>query len=200
MTFIGSHAGVGQDSGNGRQRFACRCEIAGLFLEADNVLTAPLSGQLKRRTPLCTALGAIPAAMPILIGAAGASMGIGFTAWRLFGILFLWQFPHFLAIAIMYRDDYARAGYKMLPRFEDAECKFTRVEILGVSIILVATTVATEIQAGAFPTLLLMGAGAILLFPVAKLLATTSRSSASGVLHASVLYLPVVLAVVTLFK
>ena len=73
---------------------------------------------LKRKTPLCTALGAIPGAMPTLIGWAGASAGIGRQAWLLFAILFLWQFPHFLAIALMYRDDYSRAGFRMLPSFD----------------------------------------------------------------------------------
>ena len=62
---------------------------------------------LKRKTPLCTLLGAFPGAMPTLIGWAGASAGIDRQAWYLFSILFLWQFPHFLAIALMYRDDYS---------------------------------------------------------------------------------------------
>src|SRR5205807_6834565 len=73
---------------------------------------------LKRKTALCTLLGAIPGAMPTLIGWAGASNAVGPRAWLLFAILFLWQFPHFLAIALMYREDYARAGYKMLPGFD----------------------------------------------------------------------------------
>ena len=67
---------------------------------------------LKRKTPLCT----LPGAMPTLIGWAAASGRIGRNAWLLFGILFfLWQFPHFLAIALMYREDYAGAGFRMLP-------------------------------------------------------------------------------------
>lgn len=70
---------------------------------------------LKRKTALCTLLGAIPGAMPTLIGWAGGAGTIDGQAWFLFGILFLWQFPHFLAIALMYRQDYARAGYHMLP-------------------------------------------------------------------------------------
>src|SRR6059058_4731428 len=94
---------------------------------------------LKRKTPLCTALGAIPGAMPTLIGWAGASAGIGRQAWLLFAILFLWQFPHFLAIALMYRDDYSRAGYRMLPAF-DEDARFTRAEILGFAVILVIVT------------------------------------------------------------
>src|SRR5206468_8699996 len=95
---------------------------------------------LKRKTPLCTAMGAIPGAMPTLIGWAGASAAIGVKAWFLFAVLFLWQFPHFLAIALMYREDYARAGYRMLPSF-DEDSQFTRAEILAFAIILVATTI-----------------------------------------------------------
>jgi protoheme IX farnesyltransferase len=65
---------------------------------------------LKRKTPLCTLVGAFPGAVPPLIGWAGASGSLSADAWLLYAILFLWQFPHFMAIAWMYRDDYARAG------------------------------------------------------------------------------------------
>src|SRR3984893_14024402 len=102
---------------------------------------------LKRRTPLCTLLGAFPGAMPTLIGWAGASATINRQAWFLFAILFLWQFPHFLAIALMYRDDYSRAGYHMLPDF-DRDSRFTRAEILGFAVILVATTMLSAAGSG----------------------------------------------------
>lgn len=70
---------------------------------------------LKRKTPLCTLAGAIPGAMPPLIGWAAASGKLSLEAWVLYGIVFLWQFPHFMAIAWMYREDYARARYLVLP-------------------------------------------------------------------------------------
>ena len=70
---------------------------------------------LKRRTPLCVLVGAFPGAMPPLIGWAAASGKLNMEAWLLYAIVFLWQFPHFMAIAWMYREDYDRAGYKMLP-------------------------------------------------------------------------------------
>ncbi len=82
---------------------------------------------LKRRTPLCTLLGAFPGAMPTLIGWAAAAGSLSWQAGFLFAVLFLWQFPHFLAIALMYREDYARAGYHMLPEF-DLDSRFTRGE------------------------------------------------------------------------
>ena len=69
---------------------------------------------LKRMTPLCTLVGAVPGAVPPLIGWAAARGRLDPEAWVLFGIVFLWQFPHFMAIAWMYRDDYDRAGYRVL--------------------------------------------------------------------------------------
>src|SRR6266404_9087837 len=77
---------------------------------------------LKRKTPLCTFVGAVPGAMPTLIGWAAASNSISSEkAWILYAVLFSWQFPHFMAIAWMYRDDYARAGYLVFPPKNDGK-------------------------------------------------------------------------------
>jgi protoheme IX farnesyltransferase len=73
---------------------------------------------LKRRTSFATVIGAIPGALPAVIGWAAAAGSLSQGAWVLFGIVFLWQLPHFLAIAWMYREDYARAGFPMLPVIE----------------------------------------------------------------------------------
>jgi len=73
---------------------------------------------LKRRTSFATVIGAIPGALPPIIGWAAATGELPARAWTLFGIMFLWQLPHFLSIAWMYRDDYARAGFPMLPVLE----------------------------------------------------------------------------------
>ena len=73
---------------------------------------------LKPRTSFATVIGAIPGALPPVIGWAAATNTLSSGAWILFGILFLWQMPHFLAIAWMYREDYARAGFRMLPVIE----------------------------------------------------------------------------------
>jgi protoheme IX farnesyltransferase len=76
---------------------------------------------LKRKSPLCVVAGALAGAMPPLIGWAAASGSIASArAWTLYAVLFLWQFPHFMAIAWMYREDYARAGYLVLPEREEA--------------------------------------------------------------------------------
>lgn len=156
---------------------------------------------LKRKTPLCTLLGAFPGAMPTLIGWAGASANISRQAWFLFAILFLWQFPHFLAIALMYRDDYSRAGYRMLPDF-DRDTRFTRMEIVGFTMILVLTTMLPLVGRAGLLYWAGMGvAGAFLLYHVGKLAASSSSTvRASLLLHASVLYLPVVLVIMVAAK
>lgn len=155
---------------------------------------------LKRKTPLCTALGAIPGAMPTLIGWAGATAAINLNAWFLFAILFLWQFPHFLAIALMYREDYARAGYRMLPHF-DQDSRFTRAEILGFTLILILATMLPAVaHVGPVYLFAMASSGAYLLFHVGKLMQSTSRALASRVVHASVLYLPVVLMTMVVYK
>jgi heme o synthase len=153
---------------------------------------------LKRKTPLCTLLGAFPGAMPTLIGWAGASSRIDSHAWFLFGILFLWQFPHFLAIAFMYREDYTRAGYKMLPDF-DADGRFTRAGVLAFSMLLVLVTMFFGSRT-AISLVTSSLAGAFLLYPTIKLLRTSSRNMASRVVHASVIYLPIVLIVTAVSK
>lgn len=155
---------------------------------------------LKRKTPLCTLLGAFPGAMPTLIGWAGASAHIDPQAWFLFTILFLWQFPHFLAIALMYREDYARAGYRMLPNF-DCDSRFTRAEIVGCTLVLVTTTmlpVASRVGPVYLAAMAL--AGAFLLARVTKLARSSSNVLASQVVHASVIYLPVILGIMIASK
>lgn len=155
---------------------------------------------LKRITPLCTLLGAIPGAMPTLIGWAGASGSINRQAWFLFAILFLWQFPHFLAIALMYREDYSRAGFRMLPQF-DADGRFTRVEIVALTIVLVLFTMLPLAGRGGAAYLLCMSvAGAFFLYHAVNLAKSTAKILASRVVHASVIYLPVVLAIMVAWK
>jgi heme o synthase len=152
---------------------------------------------LKRKTPLCTMIGAFPGAMPTLIGWAGAGSIWNREAWVLFAVLFLWQFPHFLAIALLYREDYSRAGYRMLPHF-DRDSRFTRAEILvfTVALILITSLPLT----GSVDRLYLIGMllpGTFLLYYVLRLM-RSPKNSASSLLHASVLYLPIVLIVMVI--
>jgi protoheme IX farnesyltransferase len=194
--------------------FGLLCSVAGgLYLA---VLVNPVSAwlaistllsylliytPLKRVTPLCTLLGAVPGAMPTLIGWAGSSGRIGGEGWLLFAILFLWQFPHFLAIALMYRDDYARAGYHMLPAF-DRDTRFTRGEIVGFTIVLIVVTMlpAVGLRGGAFYMLAMLLAGAFLLYHSLQLAKAGSKVTAGRLLHASVIYLPVVLCILLAWK
>ena len=184
---------------------------AGYLLLSVNALTSLLATAtlasylliytpLKRRTPLCTLLGAFPGAMPTLIGWAGAADSLNLQSGVLFAVLFLWQFPHFLAIALMYREDYARAGYRMLPAF-DLDSKFTRAEIVAFTVALILTTLlSVASQPSASMAGLVLLAGIFLLYHVVRLAAAGSKGAASKVLHASVAYLPVVLAVLALTK
>ena len=154
---------------------------------------------LKRHTPLCTLLGAVPGAMPVLIGWAGAQNDISSPAMLLFAILFLWQFPHFLAIALMYREDYERAGYRMLPRF-DADARFTRGEIVVFTAALILTTTLPLTTWGVGYVLAMLLAGGCLAYYSWRLAASATRTAANRLLHASVMYLPVVLAILVAGK
>lgn len=89
--------------------------LTALLSFATLILYAAVYTPLKRRTSLCTAVGAIPGALPPVLGYAAASGTVDRNAFAVFAIMFLWQFPHFLAIAWLYREQYARAGLRMLP-------------------------------------------------------------------------------------
>src|SRR6266478_9635493 len=109
--------------------------LAALTLTSYLVFYTPL----KRITPLCTFVGAVPGAMPTLIGWAAASNSISSEkAWMLYAVLFLWQFPHFMAIAWIYRDDYARAGYLVLPH--KGQIRFLAPQIVLPSLALIPLT------------------------------------------------------------
>jgi protoheme IX farnesyltransferase len=139
--------------------------------------------------------------MPTLIGWAGASGVVSGQAMFLFAVLFLWQFPHFLAIALMYREDYERAGYHMLPRF-DLDSRFTRGEIMAFTLALIVTTLLPAIgRTGPAYAVTMLLAGGFLLYHSLKLAHSGgSRVLASRLLHASVIYLPVVLTIMALGK
>ncbi len=156
---------------------------------------------LKKKTPLCTLVGAFPGAMPPLIGWAAARGSLTLEAWVLYAILFLWQFPHFLAIAWMYREDYARAGLQALPR-GDHEGRSISRQILACSLALVAVSVIPTFlgQVGMtyFFGALVLGLG--LLSCGARLAAARSNALARQLLLASVVYLPLVFGLMMLDK
>ncbi len=156
---------------------------------------------LKIRTPLCTLAGAVPGALPPVTGWVAARDETGVGAWVLFGIMFLWQLPHTLAIARLYREDYARAGVRLLPVI-DAQSRSTERQIVtGTLGLLVVSLLPTLIGlAGA-----LYFAGALLLGTVFVALGAwqalvPSTVGARRVLFASLLYLPALLALLALDK
>jgi heme o synthase len=154
---------------------------------------------LKTRTTLSTVLGAFPGAMPPVIGWVAARGEAGIQAWILFAILFLWQFPHFLAIAWMYRDDYARAGIKMLPVVEP-EGRVTGQQIISYTLMLVPVSLLPVFVnlAGSvyFAGALVLGL-AFLYFSVKAAFVRTTWQ-ARQLLLASVLYLPVLFALMVI--
>ncbi|HUI41023.1 MAG TPA: heme o synthase [Terriglobia bacterium] len=155
---------------------------------------------LKRRTPWCMFVGAFPGAMPPLIGWAAARGSLSFEAWVLYGMLFLWQFPHFLAIAWMYREDYTRAGYRMLPADDDGRAMAWQVVISSLVLLPVSLAPAWLGQTGwvYFCGALLLG----LAFSGygMRLAASRTRPLARRVLLASVVYLPLVFGLMMLDK
>jgi len=147
---------------------------------------------LKTRTSLSTLVGAFPGAVPPLLGWAAASNQVGLEAWALFAILFLWQFPHFFAIAWMYREDYARAGILMLPVVEP-EGRLTAQQIVLWTLLLVPVSLAPA-ALGISGAVYFFGAlvlGALFLWSSIAAAITLSSRNARRVLLASVLYLPV---------
>ena len=146
---------------------------------------------LKRRSRHSTTIGAIPGAMPPLIGYAAASGTLNADAWILFAILFLWQFPHFYAIAWMYREDYERAGIRMLPVVEpDGES--TARQIFLYSLILLPISLIPSLLAMT-GTVYLVGAialGAYYIYSSTRVRFQRTRRQARQVLLASIVYLP----------
>src|SRR6266853_4068656 len=152
-----------------------------------NVLTAVLgltviSGYLflytplKTRTSLSTAVGAFPGAMPPLMGWTAARGEIDIAAWVLFAILFLWQFPHFLAIAWMYREDYGRAGIRMLPVVEP-DGRVTGQQIIAYSLMLLPVSLLPAVL-GLSGKIYLVAAFVLgVLFVVSSVRAALSKSN-----------------------
>jgi heme o synthase len=154
---------------------------------------------LKQRSPVCTTVGAIPGAMPPLIGYAAAGHGIDAGAVALFLILFVWQFPHFDAIAWMYRDDYARGGIRMLPVIEpDGESTARRILLCSMLLIPISLAPFFLGMTGALYTAAAIAAGLGVLYFGARLGREKSLPRARALLLATVFYLPALLGVMVL--
>jgi len=156
---------------------------------------------LKRKTPLCTFMGAVPGAMPTLIGWAAASGTIGSEkAWILYAVLFLWQLPHFMAIAWMYRDDYARAGYLIFPT--NSEERFLAwVTLLPSLALFMAGLGAVKVNnGGTFQYSATVILGSALLYYAMRQVFLRSRIAARQLLKATIVYLPLQFLIFVLGK
>jgi len=148
---------------------------------------------LKQRTPLSTTVGAFPGAMPPMIGYAAASGAITAEAWVLFGILFLWQFPHFYSIAWMYRDDYARAGIRMLPVVKpDGRRTAAEIVIYGLALIPVSLVPTMLGMSGRIYLFGALAAGLFFLYSGVRVARERTILRARYVLLVSVFYLPII--------
>jgi protoheme IX farnesyltransferase len=147
----------------------------------------------KRITPLCIWIGAVPGAMPPLIGWAAARGRLDAGAWILFGIIFFWQVPHFMAIAWMHRDDYDRAGYRVLPTGEAAAPFAARQTLLAIAALVPVSLL--PLAAGLAGPLYGVGAaiaGAAFADRAVRFARVPSGPAARRLLLASILYLPLV--------
>jgi protoheme IX farnesyltransferase len=154
---------------------------------------------LKRKTSFSTVIGAIPGALPPIIGWAAVANELPIKAWVLFGIMFLWQLPHFLAIAWMYRDDYARAGIRMLPVVEPSGDSTARRMFL-FSLVLIPFSLLPKFfaMAGNFYLFGALALGLYLLFASWRAVADRTIPRARQVLLASVVYLPLLYGLLVL--
>jgi len=148
---------------------------------------------MKQRTWWSTTVGAIPGAMPPMIGYAAAAGAITRESWVLFAILFLWQFPHFYSIAWMYKEDYARAGIRMLPVVEP-DCRSTARQIVLYGIALIPVSLVPGML-GMTGRIYLIGAlilGLVYLYSGVRVALERTLVRARAVLLTSVLYLPLI--------
>jgi protoheme IX farnesyltransferase len=155
---------------------------------------------LKRVTSLSTVVGAVPGAIPPMVGWAAARGRLDAGAWVLFLIVFFWQMPHFLALAALYRKDYARAGFRVLPVVDPDGASTARQAVLyTLALLLVSLVPPFLAMAGPlyFFGALALGVG-FTFYGVRLALAPQSHAHASGLFRASLLYLPALCALMAL--
>lgn len=163
------------------------------------VLYAWVYTPMKRYTTLNTAIGAIPGALPPLIGWSAAGLPLDAGAWTLFGVVYCWQFPHFYAIAWLHREDYERAGLRMLPTSELGR-RLTGLQVVSHALLLLPVSLAPSFYGLAGPIYfwgtLVLGLQ-FLAYGIWFLLEQTD-ARARLLLWASLVYLPVVFGLLTL--
>jgi len=173
--------------------------IAAVVAATTFVLYVFVYTPMKPRTTLNTAVGAVPGALPPMIGWAAATGQLGIEAWALFLIVFLWQFPHFLAIAWIYRDDYARAGHRMLPNVDPRGAMTGRQSVVYALALIPAGLLPTTIGlAGPYYFAGALALGLFYLAAAVRFWSDVTEASARRLLRASFVYLPAILALLLL--
>ena len=170
--------------------------LAGLTI----IIYAALYTPLKRLTELNTLVGAIPGALPPLLGWTAATDHMGLGGWILFLILWFWQMPHFLAIAWLYRDQYAAAGFKMLST-RDPEGWLTALQALVYSVALLAISLLPGLIGMASPYYFFaaLALGAVMIYLSVIFLRNKTNASARHLFFASIIYLPLLLGALIAF-
>ena len=154
---------------------------------------------LKRRSSLSTIVGAVPGALPALIGWAAATNSLSLPGWALFAIVFMWQMPHFLAIAWMYRDDYARAGMPLLPVIAPDGRSTGRQAVLYAAATIPVSLLPTAVGlAGPRYLAAALVLGAIVVWLAFEFAATRSHGAARRLFFATIIYLPLLWLVLVL--
>ena len=176
-----------------------------VLLSTINVLTPALGAAalasyvllytpLKRLTSLCTVVGAVPGAMPPMMGWAAARGTLGSGGWSLFAVLFLWQLPHFLAIGWIYREDYARAGFPMLTVLDrDGRSTGRQMMLYSAALIPVTLVAGAAATAGAGYLWSALALGLVFFGASFRFAWTRSVAAAKVLFLISVLYLPLLL-------
>jgi len=156
---------------------------------------------LKRRTTFCVYVGAVSGALPPVIGWSAAVGSVGVEAWLLFGILFLWQLPHFSSIAWLYREDYARAGYAMIPVVDQRGIR-SDMHLITHTVALLAVSLLPALRGTSGPMYALgaMGLGAAFLAFGALFVGNKTPRMARCHVLASIVYLPLLFATMMLDK
>jgi len=156
---------------------------------------------LKRKTALCTLIGAFPGAVPPLIGWAAASGRLSSGAWILYAMLFLWQFPHFMSIAWMYRDDYDRAGYLILPQGRRRHrCMTWQCLLPTLALVPLCWTPAALGETGRVYAVSASLLSLAFFCGSTRLVLRRSNAAARQLLHSSIIYLPAVFILMVVDK
>ena len=156
---------------------------------------------LKQKTPFCIMVGAVPGALPPVTGWAAASGELSLEAWVLFAILFLWQIPHSLSIAVLYREDYARANFQLLPVLEpDGAGPGRQIMVHSLALLAIGLLPTTLQLAGPIYFVSAFILGVAMLICAIMLAKSYSTAAARRLLFASLIYLPTLLVIMAVDK